>query len=126
MRFFDEEGQARAAIAAIFVFSSPRYFSNAARSRISIVVSFFLPCSSFLLDLLEEALRARRIVEIENGSLREGVGRAAAGRMQRVAFDLNRTSIDRADHERQRAGPPRHGGRVVKRFARNRPFHAFR
>ena len=48
-----------------------------------------------------KSLRARRIVKIENGGLREGVGRAAARRMQRIAFDLDRATIDSRRHQRQ-------------------------
>src|ERR1700730_10624561 len=79
-----------------------------------------------LLPPLKEALRARRIVKIKNGRLRERVGRATAGWMERIPIEFRRPPVVRSDNERNGAGAPRHGGGVEKRLARNRPLGALR
>ena len=74
----------------------------------------------------DKTFRARRIVKIENRRLDERVRRAAARRMQRIAFELDRPAINRRGDERNRAVAPRHRGRVVEGFSGNRPLHVFR
>ena len=77
-----------------------------------------------LLPTLNEALRARWIVKIENGRLRERVGRATARRMERIPIEFRRPAVMRSDNKRNGAGAPRHRGGVEKWLARNRPFDA--
>ena len=90
-----------------------RYFSKRPRDQFG----FAFACT--------KRLRARRIVKIENRSLREGIGGAAARGMERIAFDLDRPAIERRDNERHRAVAPRHRGRVKERLARESPTPRF-
>ncbi len=60
---------------------------------------------------------AVRIVEIEDGSLHEGVGRAAVGGVGRVALELGGATGVRLGQDRDRVAPHRHGRGVVKREA---------
>src|SRR6266566_1319371 len=75
---------------------------------------------------VNEPLRARWIIEIENGCLGESVCCAAAGRMQWIAFEFDRTSINGRRDERNCPRPSWHRGRIVEKFSRNCPFHVLR
>ena len=112
MRFLNEEGQAGAAV---------RRHLWAQLGEI-----FFKLRAARKLVLPNESLRARGIVEIEQRSLGEGIGLAVAVGMKWIAFDLDRTAVDRRHHQRHRAVTPRHRGRIVKFLARDGPFRALR
>ena len=86
----------------------------------------FERCAIAWLAVAKKPLRARRIIKIENGCLRESIGRPAAGGMQRIALELNRTSIDGRRDERNGARSTRHRSRIVEKFSGNRPLRAFR
>ena len=87
---------------------------------------FFKCCAIGNLVLLNKSFCAGWVVKIEHRCLRESIRGAATVGMKRIAFDLDRTPVDRGDHQRDRAGPTRHRGRVIERLARNCPFNAFR
>jgi len=68
-----------------------------------------------LLDLLRartlhHSLAPVRIVEFEDRGLGEGVGSPEALRVLGIAFDLDRTSVERRDHQ-----PGRHAGQLAGR-----------
>ena len=65
-----------------------------------------------------------RIVKIKNGRLGEGICTAIAERVQWVSLQLGRASIGCRGDERDGSVAGRHRGRVVKKLARNRIFHA--
>ena len=75
---------------------------------------------------MEEASGTRWIVQIENGCLNECVGRASAGRMQWIAFQLNRTPVHSRRDQRNCAGASGHGCRVVQKFSGYGPLDALR
>src|SRR6266404_5447720 len=75
---------------------------------------------------IHEPPRPRRIIKIENGSLRECVGGAAAGGMKRIALDLDRPAVNGGRDQRNCAGAARHRRSIVKKFSGNRPLGALR
>src|SRR6266567_1422868 len=75
---------------------------------------------------VKEPLRARWITEIKNRCLDESVSRAAAGRVQRIAFEFDRTSINGRRDERNCPRPSWHRGRVVEKFSGDCPLHVLR
>ena len=64
-------------------------------------------------------LHAVGIVEVEQRRLREHIGRAEAGRVRRVAFNLGRPSFVALDEQAGRAATERHRGCVEQRPAGN-------
>ncbi len=76
-----------------------------------------------LLSLAEHALAAIRVVQLQNTGLMPGARGAQIGRVRRVAFDLDRTSVVARGHEPDRESADLHRGRVSPRHARS---HAFR
>src|SRR5260370_28653304 len=105
MRFLDQERQAVALLC---------------QDRLAKVGEISFECCAIAwLAVVKKPLRARGIIKIENGCLGEGVSRAAACGVQRIAFELDRTPIDGRRDERN--GPPstRHRGRIVEKFSRN-------
>src|SRR6266704_5426918 len=75
---------------------------------------------------IHEASRARRIVKIENGGLRECLGGAGAGGMKRISLHLERPAVNGGCNQRNCAGAARHRRSVVKKFSGNRPLGALR
>ena len=69
------------------------------------------------LDDVPDCLRSVGIPQLQDGGLREHVGRAEARRMQRVAFDLDRPAFARADQHAVRMSAANEGARVVGRHA---------
>ena len=78
------------------------------------------------LPALDESFRARRVVKIEHGCLGKSVGRAATPRMERIAFQLDRTSVDGRRDQRNCSSSARHCRRVIEKFSRNGPLDTFR
>ncbi len=89
-----------------------------ARSRRSPSLRRRRPCAA--------SRRALGIVEVEDGRLRDGIGRAEARLLRLVAFDLGRTALVRLDEEAERVAAALDDRRVVRRDARNHVFRHLR
>ena len=76
-------------------------------------------------SLVNKPPRARRIVKIENRRLNKNVGCPSAGRMQRIAFELDGAPVHGRGDKRNCACAPGHRGRVIQKFSGNRPLHVF-
>ena len=73
-----------------------------------------------MLDLLGTV----RVVEIEDGGLGKGIGRAVAERVEGIPLDLGGATIAGGDDERNGARRCRHGARVEEELPGNRPLGA--
>ena len=73
------------------------------------------------LALFEDFFRTRRRVEVEDGSLGEGIGTGGI-RMQGVRGELGRAAFEGGDDQRRGPGGARHAGSVVGRLARDHPL----
>ena len=91
-----------------------------------IVQIFFKIGDTLGLAIFCDPFCAQGIVKLINRSLDENIARAVAHRMQWIAVEFDRTSIDRGDKEWDGAVSPRHRRAVVEKFSGDGPFHRFR
>ena len=77
------------------------------------------------LTVFENGSRAVGIVQRQHRGLGEYVGRAEARRMPRIAFDLDRASVDRGDDDTAAESGKRQRGREFQRFAGDNAFGHF-
>src|SRR5438067_5045403 len=76
--------------------------------------------------MLGQTTRSLRIIKIVNRRLGENIAAAIAGRVKRIAVELDWSPINRSDEQRNRAVSPRHRRRVIKEFPWNGPLDRFR
>src|ERR1043166_432952 len=74
-------------------------------------------------SIMNKPFRAGWIVQVQNRRLSESVCRAATGRVQRIAIQLNRSPVDRRGYEWNSSISPRHRRGVVEKFSGNRPLN---
>src|SRR5215212_4985126 len=124
MHFLDEERQARAAVRRDLRPQVGQIFVEGRMLARLEVLDFLAVLVA--LALLDETLRARGIVKIEERRLRKRVRRTAARRMEWIAFELDGTPVNRCRDQRNRARPPGHRRGVIQSLPGNRPLDALR